>query len=309
MIKTSSLTFPSSDGIHRIAWTLWEPEGPVRCAVQLVHGVAEYIDRYHDFACFLCEHGIAVAGDDHLGHGRTAADASELGWFAGENGWKYLVEDEKRLRDLLRARFPRAPLVLFGHSMGSFMARTYLMEYPGDHDGCILSGTACHSLPVCLAGQAAARAEVWLHGSRYRSARLQAIAFSGYLRRVKDPASPNDWVCGDRAVVRLRDADPWCSYTPTAGLMKDMMDGLAAIAGKRGLSRMDKRLPVLFIAGGDDPVGGYGRGVRRAAALFRGAGMENVQVKLYPGLRHEILNEPDRQVVWNDVLDWLETKI
>lgn len=309
MIKKDELTFPSSDGTHQIAWTVWEPDGSVRGVVQIVHGVAEYIDRYHDFACFLAEHGFAVAGDDHLGHGRTAADESELGWFAEENGWKCLVEDEKRLRDILRERYPGVPLVLFGHSMGSFIARTYLIWRPGDHDACVLSGTGHQPVAVCRCGRLLSGREIRAHGSKYRSALLQKVAFGGYLKRIKDPVGPNDWICADPAVVRRYDADPKCGYTATAGLMRDMMEGLQIIAGGPGLAKMDKALPVLFIAGEEDPVGGYGKGVRHVAEMFRRAGMRDVTVKLYPAMRHEVLNEKEKLTVWRDVLDWIEEKI
>ena len=309
MIKTDTLTFPSSDGIHHVAWTLWEPDRPVRAVVQLVHGVAEYIDRYHDLACFLAENGLAVAGDDHLGHGRTASDQSELGWFAEENGWKYLVEDEMRLGDILRDRFPGVPLILFGHSMGSFMARTMLIWRPDCCDACILSGTGHQPGPVCLSGKLIAGREIRRHGSKYRSAKLQKLAFGSYLKRIDDPVGPNDWICADPAVVRRYDADPWCGYTATAGLMYDMMEGLRIIGALSSMRQMNKALPVLFIAGQEDPVGNYSKGVRHVAGQFRKAGMQDVTVKLYPDMRHEVLNEREKQTVWTDVLDWLERKI
>lgn len=309
MIKKDELSFPSSDGTHHIAWTLWAPDGPVRGVVQLVHGVAEYIDRYHDFACFLAEHGFAAAGDDHLGHGRTAADESELGWFAEEDGWTHLVEDEKRLHDILRERYPGVPLVLFGHSMGSFISRTYLIRHPGEHDACVLSGTGHQPSLVCRFGKLLSQREIRAHGSKYRSAMLQKIAFGSYLKRIRDPVGPNDWICTDPAVVRRYDADPKCGYTATAGLMRDMMEGLRIIGDGQGLAKMDKALPVLFIAGQEDPVGAYGKGVRTVSDRFKKAGMQDVTVKLYPAMRHEVLNEQDKQTVWDDVLGWLEKKI
>ncbi len=309
-MKKQELSFLSADGIHPIAWTLWEPEdGKVRGVVQLVHGVAEYIDRYHDFACFLTAHGLAVAGDDHLGHGRTATDAAELGWFAEKDGWKRIVEDEKRLRDILRARYPTVPMVLFGHSMGSFMARTCLMRWPDDFTCCVLSGTGHQSAVVCRFGKLLAGLEIRRHGSQYRSALLQKIAFGSYLKRIKDPVGPNDWICTDPAVVRQYDADPKCGFTATAGLMYDMMDGLSIIGDRAGLAKMDKAAPVLFIAGEEDPVGAYGKGVRHVADMFRKAGMADVTVKLYPAMRHEVLNERGKDTVWEDVLDWIDQKI
>ena len=307
MVKISDFTFPSSDGVHSIHCRQWLPEGDVRMAVQLVHGVAEHIRRYDAFAAYLAGQGIAVTGDDHLGHGESIHDSSELGWFAEKDGWELLVKDEKYLRDKLREQFPGVPLVLFGHSMGSFIARTYIGWYPGDHDGCILSGTGAQPAVVCAAGKALAGREIRKNGSKYRSPVLQKIAFGGYLKGIENPIGANDWICRDEAVIRAYDADPLCGFTATAGLMRDMMEGLSIIGRSGHMAMMKKSMPVLFIAGGADPVGGWGKGVEKVASAFRKAGMENVTVRIYPGARHEVLNEMEKETVWADVLNWLET--
>ncbi len=309
MVKITDFKFFSSDGQHDVHGRMWIPDGRVRGVVQIVHGVAEHVGRYHDFASFLAEHGFLAAGDDHLGHGYTARDESELGWFGEKDGWNFLVQDEKRLRGLLARICPGVPMILLGHSMGSFIARTYICLYPDDFDGCILSGTGYHAEPVCRAGMALARQEIVRHGSRARSKKLQSVAFSGYLSRVKEPIGENDWICRDEAVIRAYDSDPLCGWTATAGLMYDMMSGLDMICRSRYLAQMNKAMPVLFISGGDDPVGAYGKGVAAAARLFRRAAMEDVTVKLYPGARHEILNELNRREVWSDILRWTADKI
>ncbi len=309
MVKIRDFTFPSSDGVHAIHCRQWLPEGTPRAAVQLVHGVAEHIRRYDAFASFLAGHGYAVVGDDHLGHGESINDDSELGWFAEENGWKYLVQDEKLLRDLLREQFPDVPLVLFGHSMGSFIARTYIGWYPGDHDGCVLSGTGAQPAAVCAAGKLMANREIRSKGSKFRSPTLQKLAFGGYLKGIENPIGANDWICRDEQVIRAYDADPLCGFTATAGLMRDMMEGLATIGRADHIALMDKSMPVLFIAGSADPVGSWGKGVEKVAAAFRKAGMEDVTVKLYPGARHEVLNEFGKETVWADVLAWMEKRL
>ena len=311
MVKSGESTFLSSDGSHHIYCRQWAPaEGPVRAAVQIVHGVAEHIGRYDGFASWLAEKGYAVAGDDHLGHGRTAADASELGWLSDDgNGWRYMAEDEKKLCDILRERYPAVPLVLFGHSMGSFIARTCLGWYPGQWDACILSGTGRQPDIVCRFGKALAGRESKKHGSKYRSAMLQKLAFGSYLKKIDGPVSPNAWVCRDEAVIRAYDADPYCAFTATAGLMGDMMEGLRLIGQSGHMAKMDKAVPVLFAAGDMDPVGAYGKGVKKVADAFQRAGMQDVTVKLYPGMRHEILNEFGKETVWQDMLDWMEQKL
>lgn len=309
MGKISDFTFPSSDGVHDIHCRLWEPEGEVNAVVQLVHGVAEYIARYDAFAGFLTDHGCAVCGDDHLGHGESIHDDTELGWFSDEKGWEHLVDDEKRLHDLLAEKYPGKPMVLFGHSMGSFIARTYLGVYPQGFSACVLSGTGRQPGVVCAAGKILAKREIRAHGSKYRSPTLQKIAFGSYLKKIDDPVGPNDWICRDETVVRAYDADPLCGFTATAGLMYDMMDGLSIIGRADHMGKMDKALPVLFIAGDADPVGAYGKGVQKVAGQFQKAGMQDVTVKLYPGCRHEVLNELEKEKVWADVLAWMETHI
>ena len=306
MVKQDNYSFSSSDGVHSIHVRAWEPEQAPRAAVQLVHGVAEHIGRYDAFASFLAENGIAAAGTDHLGHGLTAQDESERGWFAETDGWNKIVLDERSMHDILRSRYPGIPLILLGHSMGSFMARTYIGRFPQDFDLCILSGTGHTPGLVCRAGMALARSEIRKHGSKYRSKRLQDIAFGSYLRGIEDPLGPNDWICRDKDVIRAYDADPLCGFAGTAGLMYDMMSGLALIGSPSHIAKMDKSMPVLFISGEADPVGGWGKGVRQAEERFRRAGMRDVQALFYPDMRHEVLNEIGKEQVWQDVLGWID---
>ncbi len=309
MPNTEDFTFLSSDGRSNIHCRLWQPEGEVRGVVQLVHGVAEHIGRYNDFAVFLTQHGFAAAGDDHLGHGQTVQSEEEKGWFAETDGWAKIVADEKRLRDILKDRFPGIPMILLGHSMGSFMARTYLGDYPDDFDACILSGTGHTPDIVCKAGKLMANGEIKKHGSKYRSAKLQSIAFGSYLKGIENPIGPNDWICSDETVIRAYDKDPNCGFMGTAGLMRDMMSGLERIGKKSHMAKMKKTVPVLFIAGEADPVGGWGKSVRVVEQRFREAGMRDVSSKYYSGMRHEVLNEIGKQQVWDDVLAWIESKI
>jgi len=309
MPKTVDLTFSSSDGVHSIHYRVWEPEGPVRGVVQLVHGVAEHIGRYGAFAEYLADHGFAAAGTDHLGHGQSIASEDEKGWFAEENGWELIVKDEKSMRDILRKRYPGVPMILLGHSMGSFMARTYIGYYPDDFDLCILSGTGHTPGLVCAGGKLMANGEIKKHGSKYRSAKLQSMAFGSYLKGIENPIGPNDWICRDEAVIRAYDADPLCGFAGTAGLMRDMMEGLSIIGKDAFIEKTRKDLPVLFIAGEADPVGGWGKSVRQVEAKFRAAGVRDVEARYYPGMRHEVLNELGREQVWQDVLDWIEKKL
>lgn len=309
MVKMSDFTFPSASDNHSIHCRLWQPDSDIRAVVQIVHGVAEHIGRYNDFAEFLTEHGFAVVGDDHLGHGLSVNDSTELGWFAETDGWQKIVQDEKTLRDLMWEKFPGIPLVLLGHSMGSFMARTYIGWYPEDFDACILSGTGHTPGAVCRAGRMLARREIRRHGSKYCSASLQKKAFGSYLKGIENPIGANDWICRDESVIRAYDADPLCGFPGTAELMYEMMLGLEQIGNNSLLVKMKKDLPILFISGEADPVGGWGKSVRTVFDRFKGIGMQDVTIKIYPGARHEVLNEINKQEVWADVLAWLDRKI
>lgn len=309
MANVTDFTFPSCSGQNEIHCRLWTPEGEVRGVVQIMHGVSEHIGRYHDFAVFLTEHGFAAVGDDHLGHGLSVKDESELGWFAEEDGWEKIIQDEKYLLDMMQENIPGVPTVLLGHSMGSFMARTYIGWYPDDFDLCILSGTGHTPGAVCRAGRMIARREIRRHGSKFHSQTLQNMAFGSYLKGIEDPIGPNDWICRDEAVIRAYDADPLSGQPASAELMYEMMVGLEMIGNNSHMGKMKKDLPVLFIAGDADPVGSWGKGVRTVFDRFRSNGMQDISIKLYPGMRHEVLNELGKEQVWDDVLDWIEKKL
>jgi len=308
MVKITDFRFKSSDGIHEIHCRQWIPEGEIKGVVQIVHGVAEYIQRYHDFGVFLANNGYVAVGDDHLGHGYSVNDPSELGWFGEKDGWSLIVRDEKKLHDLLADWYPGAPQVLFGHSMGSFMARTYLGLWPKDFDACILSGTGWQPGLICKAGLAMANQELSRSGSRAHSEKLQNLAFGSYLKRIENPIGKNDWITRDEAIIRRYDADPLCGFPASIGLMRDMMTGLDLICRDSHLEKMKKDLPILFLSGAEDPVGGWGKGVKKAAARFRWVAMRDVTVKLYPGARHEMLNEFNKQEAQADILAWIREK-
>lgn len=308
MVKISDFRFKSSNGVNDIHCRQWIPNGAVKGVIQIVHGVAEYIERYHDTASFLAENGYLVAGDDHLGHGYSVRNASELGWFGDEDGWTKIVQDEKKLHDLLASWYPGVPMILLGHSMGSFMARTYLGLYPADFDACILSGTGWQPGIVCRVGLALAEKEIRQHGSRHHSRKLQDLAFGSYLKGIENPIGANDWISRDETVIQKYDADPLCGFAASAGLMRDMMLGLNLICRDDHMEKMNKSMPVLFLSGAEDPVGGWGKGVKKTAARFRWVAMRDVTVKLYPGARHEMFNELNRREAWEDMLDWIREK-
>ncbi|MCI8477321.1 MAG: alpha/beta hydrolase [Oscillospiraceae bacterium] len=310
MAAIQEFTYPSSDGVHQVHAVEWMPEVEhPRGVVQLVHGISEYMLRYTHFAAYLMEHGFVVVGNDHLGHGKTARSSKEYGFLAPKDGWKHLAEDVYALRMKTAARFPGLPYFMLGHSMGSFVARTYLIRWPGTLSGCILSGTGQESAALIAMGKGITALLSRVKGPNSHSDLVTALSLGPYNRQFKPNRTEVDWISRDTAVVDSYAADPLCRFVPTVGMTRDMLGGLEFIARPEHLRRMDPETPIYFFSGDQDPVGGNGTGVKKVVKLFQAAGVKDLTLKLYPGGRHEMLNEINRSEVYADTLAWLESKI
>ena len=306
MTNSSTFRFPSCDGTHQIFARQWLPaDGQPKAVVQIVHGVSEYIDRYAAVARFLADHGFAVVGGDHLGHGRTALGSEEYGFFAEHNGWHTASADVRRLRSLMGEKYPGLPYFMLGHSMGSFLTRTYLIDWPGTLTGAILSGTGQEPPFLVRSGKMLSGLVSRISGPRSHSKLVEQLSFGTYNKQFAPTRTRADWISRDEAVVDAYIADPLCEFLPTTGMFRDMMEGLQYIANKNNLSKMDAATPVYIFSGDRDPVGGNGKGVQTVADFFRDAGTEDLTVKLYSGGRHEMMNEVNRDEVFADLLNWL----
>lgn len=291
--------------IHALRWT---PETPPRAIVQIVHGIAEHAQRYEEFAEYLNDKGIAVVAEDHMGHGKSIGKDGIQGYFHG--GWFAAVSDTVKLAEMTMDAYPGVPYILFGHSMGSFMTRTILAKYPAlPLAGAVICGTAWQSGALLKVALPLSKAICRMDGETLPSKKLQTIMFGSYNKRVEHVRSENDWLTRDDRIVAAYDSDPLCGFAASAGLYRDMLNGIAFVQKLSTLSAMNKTLPVLITAGADDPVGSYGAGVKKCYEMFKNAGMENVKLKLYPLCRHEILNEINRGEVYEDMLEWIDQLI
>lgn len=298
--------FYESRGAGRIHGCRWEPQGQPKAVLQLVHGIAEHIERFEPVIRFFNELGYVVVAEDHMGHGKSIGDECPQGYFHG--GWFAAVEDTRLLMRYTMKKYPEVPYVLLGISMGSFMVRTLIAKYPDSGiSAVVLCGTAWQDTMVLKVGRSMAELVCRTAGETKPSELLQRLMFGSYNQRVKEPKSDNDWLCRDRSVVENYDADPMCGFPPTAGLARDMLKGIHYIQQPEHLARMRKDLPVFFIAGDQDPVGNYGAGVMRCAKEFRTVGMTQVALKLYPGCRHDVLNELDCAQIRADVAEWIDS--
>ena len=297
-----------SCGAGKIHCCKWTPEAQPKAVLQIVHGIAEFVERYDAFARYLNELGFVVVAEDHMGHGQSINGESIQGYFHG--GWFNGVADTYHLLEETKKEYPDLPYVLFGHSMGSFMARTILCRYPDcGIAAAIICGTGWQptiALPALLKVVGAICAK---NGEQKPSELLQKIVFGGYNKKVEHQRTEFDWLSRDAKIVDDYIAHPLCGFTASCGLLRDMMTGIYYIQKAENLEKMRKDLPVFFVAGGDDPVGEYGKGVFQAAAAFEKIGMQDVSVRVYPLCRHEILNEINREEVFGDIAEWLEKKL
>lgn len=293
-----------SHGAGQIHAYRWMPEAAPTAVIQIVHGITEHSERYDQFARYLNRKGYLVVAEDHMGHGKTAELGSTKGYFDG--GWDAAIEDTCRLLRLTREEYPALPYILLGQSMGSLMVRTILCKYPElELSGAILCGTLWMPERVVKAGRTLAASVCAARGERTPSPFLRRLMFGGNNRRVERRRTTHDWLTRDSVIVDAYINDPMCGFDSSAGILRDMLGGILYIQRPENLARMRRELPVLFIAGGDDPVGGYGEGVRRTGEEFRQAGMENVAVKIYPLGRHEMLNEINRAEVFRHINIWI----
>lgn len=288
-----------------LAYRIYEPEGEVRAVVQISHGMCEYVGRYEAYAEHLCSQGIVLAGNDHPGHGESAASDADLGYFAEKDGVDLAVEGLKTMSELLLERYAGKPLILLGHSMGSFLCRIYLTKYSENLAGAIVMGTGGPGAPTG-AGIALANLISLFRGDRHRSKLLRSIQQSGYLKRCGKGADRCDWLTRDRTIVEKYNNDKYCNYIFTVSGYRDLFRMLEAVSAEDWAPKVPTDLPILLISGEDDPVGSYGKGVCAVAGVLAHAGAQKLKTVLIPGARHEVLNETDRADTYTLIDKWIE---
>ncbi|HIX63939.1 MAG TPA: alpha/beta hydrolase [Candidatus Mediterraneibacter colneyensis] len=299
--------FPSKDGNTEIHTMEWKPQGEVTAVLQICHGMIEYVGRYEEFAEFLCEKGYYVVGNDHLGHGKSVQAKSEYGFFNEKYGNVCVLGDMHTLRQRTMKKYPDVPYFILGHSMGSSLLRQYIQMYGNGLSGVILMGTvADHGKASLLFGKRLCRLMAAFRGWHYRSKMVDNLAIGGYNKKFKPAHTRADWITSDFERLEAYASDPLCSFRFTVNAYYNMFLGMLSTQRKEGVYMIPKSLPVLFVSGTEDPVGEFGKGVRKIYEKYRAAGIQDVTLRLYVGDRHEILNETDREQVFEDLLEWLE---
>lgn len=302
--STSRFTGPDGTEVHVRGWV---PDGSPRALVLIAHGMLEHSQRYAHVAGRLVEGGYAVYAPDHRGHGRSVTGRGTLGHLGDKDGFASVVDDLLALSDHLRAEHPGVPLVLLGHSMGSFLARAYAARYGDRLAALVLSGTAGTPGVKGLLGERVAAAEARLRGPRARSHLMTALSLGPYNRAFRPNRTNSDWLTRDEAQVDAYVADELSGAVATAGFYRDLLGGLRWVSEDSTASRMPHDLPVYLVSGEVDPVGGAAA-VAEVAAMFERVGMRDVTSRVWPGARHEVLQETNRDEVEDELLAWLDAR-
>jgi alpha-beta hydrolase superfamily lysophospholipase len=306
-MQSTTTTVTASDGIA-LHTNRWLPAGPPKGVVQIAHGLGEHSGRYARLAEALTAAGYAVYAHDHRGHGATASDADQ-GFFADRDGWATVVEDLRAVTRFAQEENPGLPVFLLGHSMGSYLVRCYVIENSRDLAGIVLSATGGDPGWLGKVGPLVARTEARLRGRRHVSTLLQGLLNGPYNGAFKPNRTDFDWLSRDDAEVDKYVADELCGRTATSSFFVDLATGVAQSNDRRQVARVRRDLPVLIVSGERDPSGHNGAGPLAVSEQYSSVGVADVTCTLYPGARHEIFNETNRDEVTTDVVAWLDAHL
>lgn len=314
-MKKIDFYFDSRDGVTKIHAVRYEPEeqalkdGKPVAVLQIVHGMAEYVERYEETAKFFTERGFVVTGEDHLGHGDSVAEGAPYGYFCEQDPATVVVRDVHRLKKMTQTLYPGVPYFIAGHSLGSFMLRNYICRYGTGIQGAVMLGTGMNSPMQMNCMKVLAAEQKCFGGDKRKSSVLHNLVFGSANKRIDNPKTANDWLsCNEENVAKYNE-DERCGFVFTVNGFATLFELIARSIKAENLEKVPKDLPVFFMSGTEDPIGDYGDGVKAAYDSLEEVGLEHLALKLYEGARHEILNEADGKVVMQDIYDWILAKL
>ena len=302
----SEISFPSADGKNTVRGVIYTPtSGTVRGVIQLVHGMIDHMGRYRHVAEYFISQGYAFAGNDHLGHGKTAASPDDFGYFADSDGVLMVLKDIHTMNKQLRVTFAGLPIILLGHSMGSFLSRLYVECHPHSISAHIIHGTGGPN-PLLGLGKTLIKWKMLRRGGRFVSKTIINLAHAGYNSRFDKSEGETAWFTRETEMVSDRRTDPMTSFYFTLGGYADLFKMLGDSNSKKWFENYPKELPTIIMSGTDDPVGNFGKGPEYVYKQLMVQGVSDVSLKLYGGARHELFNETNRLEVFADMLSWIE---
>lgn len=301
--------YPSHDGVTTVHACVWKPEGEIKGVVQIIHGMCEYAARYAPFAEFLNSKGYLVCADDHLGHGQSVKDKSCLGYFNKERDTDTVIADIRALQLAVKKQTEGKPYFVLGHSMGSFICRKYISLYGADFNAAVIMGSGFKSKATLNFALFFVRLNALFCGWKHRSRLIKKLAFGSYNKKFSPARTENDWLSKNAENVDKYEADELCGFSFTNNGYNFLFHIIKDACSQKTISAVPENLPVYFVAGADDPVGDYGKGVKKAYEKFKKAGVKDVSITLYEGGRHEILNDDCKEEVMNDILSFYEKRL
>ncbi|WDV44266.1 lysophospholipase [Clostridiaceae bacterium M8S5] len=303
--------FKLVNGDHNIECICWSDDNgkKIKGVVQIAHGMAEHIDRYDDFAKYLVRNGFIVYGNNHRGHGKEAIDNGTIGHFSDNDGWNSVVEDMFILNQEVSKHYSNLPIILFGHSMGSFLSRTYIYKYPKTVDIVVLSGTGYGAFSTTSLGKFISKLVILIKGKKEKSKLMNLLSFKGYNKSFSPVRTDFDWLSRDEKEVDKYVEDELCGEVFTAGFFYDLLSGLREIHKKKNIINIPKTIPILLISGDKDPVGNNSIGVNKVYQLYKKFGINNIEMKIYKNARHELLNETNKDEVYEYILKWINLNL
>ncbi|HBF0595463.1 TPA: alpha/beta hydrolase [Clostridioides difficile] len=308
-MKCTNFTFKGEDGLDIYTYK-WEDENikKPKAVIQIAHGMAETAQRYETFAKVLTKNGYIVYINDHRGHGKTAKIIENVGHLAEKEGFRCLVEDMYTLTNIIKKENEDLPIYLFGHSMGSFASQRYIMDYSNNLSGLILCGSNGKQGIILNLAHLIINHEIKKYGRRFKSNKINNLIFGGEIIR-RNEKTKFDWLSRDKEQVEKYINDPFCGVVCSCGFFYDLVQGLKEIEDKENLKKVPLDIPIYIISGDKDPIGKNGKGVLRLRDRYIKLGVKDVTCKLYKDGRHELLNEINREEVFEDIICWLNNKI
>lgn len=291
-----------------IAQTIYRPNKKAKAVIQILHGMSEHRKRYEEFAQVLQNQGYVVVINDHRGHGDSVTSSEDYGYFDHEKGWQKVLKDVEEIMQKTKQEYPDIPYIMLGHSMGSLLARSFIKRYDSELDGLILSGAPNYNKLAPIARQLA-KLIAAVKGDHYRSRLLDKMSFGAFNEKIASPRTKSDWISKNPDNVDTYLADPACGFVFTARGFEDLLYGMQDMHDLMRWNLKNPKLPILFVAGEDDPCTGGKKGLEDSEKTLREAGYSDIELRVFRGLRHEVLFEEEKEQVVKEILDWLTRKI
>lgn len=301
-MKKEEFYYDSADQKTKIHAIKWIPEQDIKAILQISHGVTEHIDRYDELARYLTDRGILVVGNDHLGHGKNSGSKV---YFGPKGSWKYVVEDIEKCKRIIEEEYPNLPYFMLGFSLGSFVLRNHLIDYKPSLSGAIIVGTGYNSTIEITLAKFIANSEAKKYGEEKSTAKIKALTFGSYNKMFPNPKTEYDWLSLSQKNLDEYTKDPLRGESMSAGLFRELLYGMDYTGKLKNIKLMNADTSILFLSGDKDPVGGQTKGVDKVYKLFKKANINDITLKYYENLRHDILHEDNKLEIYDDIYKWM----